>query len=334
MDDIDEIEKILADSNKGNVALIGDGLTKQYFIELEHGAEDRGRLYDYHVSNNSWLTPFSIEIAAEDSTGQAEIVDRKTSIKDSAKSQLFETEVDEKVLADAKKILTIKSELTSSSICITDAAREMAGVSVGLVFGVVCSYNYFFEKGEQIRENLVRKANSYFEKSLSYFLERNYEAAIERLNKAFFFNPLNLNYFLLKLDCFLQLADFKSSLLTINKILSLVAVTKETGAQSEDELKLDMHERTVFCHYMLGQVYYDLKCYYSALEEFKKAIDLCPGNNLAFKVRSVSCLFEMSRFDDSLYILNQIINEHDDNMNNCNLFILRARINLKNNNVN
>lgn len=53
MDKLDAIEKLLEESNKENVTLIGDGLTKQHFIELDTFISTKGKLYENQV-RGSW----------------------------------------------------------------------------------------------------------------------------------------------------------------------------------------------------------------------------------------------------------------------------------------
>lgn len=258
MDDFDGIEKLLSDTNRGNVALIGDGLTKQYFIDLDYEPEEHGKLYKIHVKERDWLTPFA---AIEAGSTQPD-----ASNKQEKTTQLFHTEVDEKVIEDALHRLNI------------DQSEKVEQEEDGEVF------DYFFAKPQKIRENLIVRAEKYYLKSVSEFEKKNYELAIEKLNKAFCLQPANVKYYLLKLNCHLQLCDFKSSLLTINKILSLVATSGQIGKADLDELKQDMNEKTIFCHYMMGQTFYDTKLYMNALESFNKASEMCP-DNLAFKMR-------------------------------------------------
>jgi hypothetical protein len=48
------LEKMLAETNKENVTLIRDGLTKQHFIELDTFILPKGPLYESHLVNNDW----------------------------------------------------------------------------------------------------------------------------------------------------------------------------------------------------------------------------------------------------------------------------------------
>ena len=51
---IDPLEKALNESNKDNVTLISDGLTKQYFIHLDEFSVLKGKLYQKHLLEDSW----------------------------------------------------------------------------------------------------------------------------------------------------------------------------------------------------------------------------------------------------------------------------------------
>ena len=48
------LEKMLAESNKENVTLIREGLTKQHFIELDPFILPKGPLYQSHLLNDEW----------------------------------------------------------------------------------------------------------------------------------------------------------------------------------------------------------------------------------------------------------------------------------------
>ena len=50
----DPLEKLMAETNRENVALIRDGLTKQHFIELDAFILPKGPLYENYLINNEW----------------------------------------------------------------------------------------------------------------------------------------------------------------------------------------------------------------------------------------------------------------------------------------
>jgi tetratricopeptide (TPR) repeat protein len=272
-DEVDEIEKVLSEANRGNVSLIGEGLTKQHFIELDYESEDRGPLFEYHINNNSWLSSFASD--SNETTISVDELGRKRHSIIVDGQIIFQTELDDAMLLKLKRKMSRMPEEPS--------------------------YGYFFDKGDRIRKNLVHKADEYYGKALELYKEQEYEKAIERLNKAFCLQPMSVKYHLLKLDCFIQIVDLKSALLTINKVLSLLTVTggtelesgmseslEERGSEDVDgemeRIRVRMNEKTVLCHYLLGQVYYDTKLYYDALEAFNKASEMRPSS-LPFKMR-------------------------------------------------
>jgi tetratricopeptide (TPR) repeat protein len=281
MDDLDEIERILQDSNKGNVTLIGDGLTKQHFIELDYEPSNRGKLFEYHVLNNIWLSPNALELESKlalEKNEEAIIKDdesnNKTKVKKEQDQQtIFHTEVDKKTLENAKQ------RLLSEKKCDGDGDNS-SDKSDGE------NFDYFFEKPEQIRANLLKKAFIIYKEALDeeFFKNKNYEKCIAKLNKALILDPTNIEFFLLRLDCFLFLSDFKSSLLAINKVISILALKSNESNNDHEDLIKDLNEKATFCHYMIGQSYFDLKFYMNALESFNKASELNPSS-LAFKIR-------------------------------------------------
>ena len=53
-EELDPLEKALNESNKDNVTLISDGLTKQYFIQLDQFTVLKGKLYKKHLLEDEW----------------------------------------------------------------------------------------------------------------------------------------------------------------------------------------------------------------------------------------------------------------------------------------
>lgn len=135
-----------------------------------------------------------------------------------------------------------------------------------------------------IKEQLLKRANQFFELSKHEFQDGKYEKAINTLNKAFMLNAFNIQFYLLRCECFVQMCDFRSAILTINKLLSIISVWTEENDNKYDSLKAALHEKVVFCHYMLGQVYFDAKLFLDALDSFNKASELKP-DNLVYKIR-------------------------------------------------
>ena len=183
---------------------------------------------------------------------------------------------------------------------------------------------------EEQRGELLERANVLYQEGIKYFNEGNFEKTISLLNKAFTLNSFNIQFYLLKIESFIQLCDFKSSLITINKLLSILSVWSKNEPRY-NELKLNLLSKTAFCHYAQGQTFFDYKLYLEALESFNKASELLPSV-INYKIRSILCLFYLGRLRDALLYLNKILSESssDQEEYRCNLLVLRARIHIKN----
>ena len=146
-------------------------------------------------------------------------------------------------------------------------------------------------------------------------------------------NAFNLQYHLLKCEAFIQLGDIKSAIMALNKLLSLVVTLSIETADNEYEvLKSNLSQKLAFCYYLEGQTFYDCKYYLESLDCFTKASELRP-NYLPFRIRSVSCLVALNRNNEALAFVNKIIEESEETQQNVHLYVLRARLHLKYNNV-
>ncbi len=164
--------------------------------------------------------------------------------------------------------------------------------------------NYYSQNPGQIKEELTERANRFYNESTSYFNEGNFEKTISLLNKAFTLNSFNIQFYLLKIESFIQLCDFRSALITINKLLSILSVWSNNEA-SYNELKLNLLKKTAFCHFAQGQTYFDYKLYLEALESFNKASELLP-TMINYKIRSIVCLYSLGRLHDAVLYLNKV----------------------------
>jgi tetratricopeptide (TPR) repeat protein len=144
--------------------------------------------------------------------------------------------------------------------------------------------NYLVEDSVRIKERLNERANVFYQMALKEFRDKNFSKSVQTLKKAISLNSNNISFFLLKYESFVQLCDFNSGLLTINRILSIMKLWPNKSDLDYNELKSKLNEKTIFCHYMMGQSYFDLKQYLDALNSFNKASELQPSN-LLFKIR-------------------------------------------------
>jgi hypothetical protein len=60
MSEEDPVERALNESNKNNVTLIGDGLTKQHFFQLDDFIVLKGKLYEKHIVETEWIKEYTI----------------------------------------------------------------------------------------------------------------------------------------------------------------------------------------------------------------------------------------------------------------------------------
>lgn len=144
--------------------------------------------------------------------------------------------------------------------------------------------NYLVEDSDRIKERLNERANVFYQTALKEFRDKNYTKSVQTLKKAISLNSINISFYLLKYESFIQLCDFNSALLTINKILSVMKLWPNKTDLDYNELKSKLNEKIIFCHYMMGQSYFDLKQYLDALNSFNKASELQPSN-LLYKIR-------------------------------------------------
>lgn len=189
------------------------------------------------------------------------------------------------------------------------------------------------DRPDQIKEDLLKRGDGYYNEALKLYNRDLYEQALLKLEKAFTFSSQDINYYVLRTDCFIQLCDFKSAILTINKLLSTIFINLNQDNPNYNEIKNTLYDKIAFCYYMMGQTNLDSQLYMEALESFNKASEVKP-DCLTFKVKSISCLFSMNRLSESIILMDKIIEENESHKNNCNLYVLRAKLNLKANQVN
>jgi tetratricopeptide (TPR) repeat protein len=235
---------------------------------------------------------------------------------------LFSTEVDDDILEKARQRL-LNSSAPASKILFQESWESSSKEKLG-----------FEEKEtEKIKTSILKQANDYYEKGVIHFNNCEFEEAVLSFNKALNLNAFNLQYHLLKCEAFIQLGDIKSAIMALNKLLSLVVTLSIETADNEYEvLKSNLSQKLSFCYYLEGQTFYDCKYYLEALDCFTKASELRP-NHLPFRIRSVSCLVALNRTNEALAFVNKIIEESEETQQNVHLYVLRARLHLKYNNV-
>jgi tetratricopeptide (TPR) repeat protein len=197
-------------------------------------------------------------------------------------NDIFSTEVNEKIIQEARSriISRLSGMVTTLSFSNIDKSLK---TSI-LTDKIKTTTWYLTDTVDQLKQQILERADSYYEKSLREYENGECERAIVTLNKAFSYNSLNIQFYLLRYEMFIQLCDFKSAIVTINKLLSILSIYVEESDSTYDSLKRDLIEKTTFCYYMSGQTYFDTGLFLDALDAFNKASELKP-NSLLFKVK-------------------------------------------------
>ena len=133
-----------------------------------------------------------------------------------------------------------------------------------------------------LKSSLANKASFYYEETLQLYLRNQYENAIAVINKAMKLNSIKTDFYFVKSDLLIQIADFKTSVSNINKLINL-----NQHSESKDDiidLKANLTNKLAFYYYIQGQIYYDAKFYLEAFDSFTKASEIM-SNNLTYKIR-------------------------------------------------
>lgn len=294
MDDneLDVIERVLAEANQTNVTLIADGLTKQHFIELEPYSIARGELYEAQIKQDEWAI---VPVKQND-------VDNSNHLADESAEEaqdVFSTEINDKLLNEARSRLASRlSGITAGSV--STVSRQLRASMVetmstrgGSIFKILAPRQskepalprwYLNETSQKIKEELSNRGNEHFEAALNEFNNGNYYKTLIHINKAFLFNSLNIQYYLLRYETFIRLNDYKNALLTINKLMAILALYTEDSDSTYDELRVELLDKTIFCFDSIAQGCYDSGNYLDAYESYIKAIELKP-DRFEFRVK-------------------------------------------------
>ncbi len=76
----------------------------------------------------------------------------------------------------------------------------------------------------------------------------------------------------------MKLEDYKSGLLTVNKLMSILAVFTDEEDVSYDELRQACLDKLVYCYLMMARECFEEKRFLDAYENFNKAGELQPEN--------------------------------------------------------
>jgi tetratricopeptide (TPR) repeat protein len=264
-------------SISSKVKNLSHGLSRQHFISIDRCQVEKGPIYKAQF-NETWDTVLEIE----DQERQSSL--NETNFKDTSIStrlgsiefnnNLFPTEIDENVVENARKRLEATSKASLSYRLLSGRRTQTPAIR----------HNYLIETGEELKEYILDLADQHYNTALKEFNNEDFETSLRTVTKALQMNSFSIQFHLLRIEIFIQMCDFKSAQLAINKLLSIISIWTDADDSKYDELKERMLKKTIFCHYSLGQVFFDCKLYIDSLDSFNKAVELEPSN-LVFKIR-------------------------------------------------
>jgi tetratricopeptide (TPR) repeat protein len=197
-----------------------------------------------------------------------------------------------------------------------------------------------------------------YEKAVEMLEKRtNYETALIHINKCILLKPYHIPFYEIRSEIYLNLCDFQSSILSLQKGFSYKQATSNTQ-QSIDEQqpqtvpkrvasvsKQDKltNDKIAFLRYISGLTLFDQKLYIDALSIIANGADVFSTfpfqiyRYLHFKydykctilVFSVLCLTALNKMDEATALITQMIEEYPAN---ADLLIIRARLYYKDKN--
>lgn len=302
----DALERVIAGANQKDVALIADGLTKQHFIELEEYTKAEGNLYEAQIKHDEWLPP-----PPQSQVQNESIVIESNTNEDDEANDIFSTEVNDRLLNEARSRLA--SRLSGVSASISSVSRQLraslvetmptlragsfAGIIEATLTGVPGSDSsglitkeptlprwYLNETAKKIKDELANRGGEHYDRALNSFKNAEYGKALVHLNKAFLFNSLNIQFYLLRYEIFIILKDYKAALLTINKLMAILSIYTDDSDSSYDELRQSLLEKTVSCFSSIAEACFESGQFMDAYESYNKAGELKP-DIFDFKVK-------------------------------------------------
>ncbi|XP_063792699.1 tetratricopeptide repeat protein 16 isoform X2 [Pseudophryne corroboree] len=160
-------------------------------------------------------------------------------------------------------------------------------------------------------EDIVQdKLTEHYERGLQCLSQGEWEKAVISFSKAINLCPEKIQLYVKRAEAFLQLCDFQSAALNLQKACSITHPLQEHT------------ELLAFTYYLQGQSLFDQMCLLDALESFTRATEIQPQNR-QYHMRSICCLAALGRYTDCIRLLNKQLEEEQGNPE---LYIVRARL--------
>ncbi|KAG8447964.1 hypothetical protein GDO86_015171, partial [Hymenochirus boettgeri] len=154
------------------------------------------------------------------------------------------------------------------------------------------------------------KVNEHYKNGLKSLSMEEWEEAVNSFTKAINLSPERVDLYAKRAEAFIQLCDFRSAALNLQKACSI-------GSPMEEYLEL-----LSVVLYLQGQCLYDRECYLEALEYFTRSSELQPLNKHIY-MQSITCLAALGRHAECIQLVSKWL---EDEQGNPDLYIVRARL--------
>ncbi|CAF0785881.1 unnamed protein product [Rotaria sp. Silwood1] len=189
--------------------------------------------------------------------------------------------------------------------------------------------------------------SAFYDKAMELMGKRiNYEEALVNINKCLLLKPFHIPFYEIRSEIYLNLCDFQSSIISLQKSILYTQVTTANNATSNSRLsKTDQqaiskpvtpviyredrltNDKIAFLRYISGVTLFDQKLYLDALGI------VANGSNifitLPFQIYSILCLTALNKIDEASTLITQMIEQYPQN---ADLLIIRARLYYKDKN--
>nr|DBA21641.1 TPA: hypothetical protein GDO54_018250 [Pyxicephalus adspersus] len=160
-------------------------------------------------------------------------------------------------------------------------------------------------------EDIVQeKIKEHYERGLHCMSQEEWEKAVISFTKAINLCPEKIELYVKRAEAFLQLCDFQSAAVNLQKACS---VTNPS---------IEHVELLAVTYYLQGQSLFEQMCHMDAMECFTRAAELQPQNR-HYHMRSICCLAALGRYPECLRLINKQLEE---DQSSPDLYIVRARL--------
>ncbi|KAM4696063.1 uncharacterized protein WCC33_014791 [Rhinophrynus dorsalis] len=170
--------------------------------------------------------------------------------------------------------------------------------------------NHLEHKAYSFHDIVQEKVTEHYECALKCLSREEWERAVISLSKAINLDPEMVELYVRRAEAFLQLCDFQSAVLNLQKACSI-------GEPQEEVLDL-----LAFTFYLQGQCLFEKESYLDALDSFTRGSELQPWNS-HYHMRSISCLAALGRHADCIRLVSKQL---EGEQRNPDLYVLRARL--------